>query len=158
MMDSSSKHQFITLGNSFDSFKYNIMSYLDKLSCNSVFKWDGLKIVEFDEEIYVGNIEEGKVVGSIMFSKKDDRHAKIFLVQVRDKKGNLKPYQMVAINNDIYEHFNFIPRVPTEEEIKVINDIFNKVKNLTYGIKPKKVNLPKKKALVRLNKFDLDNE
>lgn len=156
-MNSSNKQQLIILGNNFDSFKYNILSYLQKLECGECSIWNGLKIIEFEEEIYVGNIEEDKIVGSIIFSKKDDRQAKIFLVQVRDNKGKLKKLsQRVVVASDKYEHFNFIPIIPTNEEIKVINDIFKKVKNLTYGISDKKVNEIKKRVLTRENKFDLD--
>lgn len=157
-MMTGSRQQTINLGSSFDSFKYNIISYLQKLEKGQCNEWKALQIIEFEDEIFVGDIEKGKVVGSIMFPKKDDRHAKTFLVQVSDEKGRLKPYHTVVINNNSYEHFNFIPRFPNEEEIKVINNIFRKAKNLTYGIREKQKKEPKQRKLIRPNRINLDQE
>lgn len=154
----NSKKQSINLASSFDSFKYNVISYLQKLKIRQCTEWKELKIIELEDEIVVSNIEEGRVVGSIMFPKKDDRQAKLFLVQVSDKLGRLKPHQPVVINNNYYEHFNFNPRTPNEEELKVINNIFKKVKNLTYGIKEKPAERPKQRKLTRPNRFNLDEE
>ena len=152
----SSNEQTINLGSNFDSFKYSIISYLQKLEIGKCTKWEGVQVIELEEVISVSNIEKGRVVGSIMFPKKDDRQAKTFLVQVSDVKGRLKPYQTVVINNNYYEHFNFNPRTPTKEELKVINNLFKKVKNLTYGIKEKQNKEPKQRKLIRPSKFNLE--
>lgn len=152
----SSNEQTINLGSNFDSFKYSIISYLQKLEIGECTKWEGVQVIELEEVISVSNIEKGKVVGSIMFPKKDDRQAKTLLVQVSDVKGRLKPYQTVVINNNYYEHFNFNPRTPTKEELKVINNIFKKVKNLTYGIKEKQKKETKQRKLIKLSKFNLE--
>ena len=152
----SSNEQTITSGSNFDSFKYSIISYLQKLEIGECTKWEGVQVIELEEVISVSNIEKGRVVGSIMFPKKDDRQAKTLLVQVSDVKGRLKPYQTVVINNNYYEHFNFNPRTPTKEELKVINNIFKKVKNLTYGIKEKQNKEPKQRKLIRPSKFNLE--
>lgn len=152
----SSNEQTINLGSNFDSFKYSIISYLQKLEIGECTKWEGVQVIELEEVISVSNIEKGRVVGSIMFPKKDDRQAKTLLVQVSDVKGRLKPYQTVVINNNYYEHFNFNPRTPTKEELKVINNIFKKVKNLTYGIKEKQNKEPKQRKLIRPSKFNLE--
>ena len=157
-MISSNNEQSINLGSSFDSFKYNIISYLQKLENEKCTKWEELQVIELEEVISVSNIEKGRVVGSIMFPKKDDRLAKTFLVQVSDKKGRLKPYQQVVINNHYYEHFNFNPRIPNKEELKVINNIFKKAKNLTYGIKEKTHPEPRQRKLTRPNRFNLEEE
>lgn len=155
-MISSSNKQTINLDSGFDSFKYNVISYLQKLEIGECTKWEGLQIIELEDVISVSNIEKGRVVGSIMFPKKDDRQAKTFLVQVSDVKGRLKPYQTVVINNNYYEHFNFNPRTPTKEELKVINNLFKKVKNLTYGIKEKQNKELKQRKLIRPSKFNLE--
>lgn len=157
-MISSSNKQTINLDSGFDSFKYNVISYLQKLEIGECTKWEGLQIIELEEVISVSNIEKGRIIGSIMFPKKDDRIAKTFLVQVTDKLGRLKPYQTVVINNKHFEHFNFIPRSPNTEELIAINNIFNKVKNLTYGIKEKKPQGLKKRKLIKVNTFNLEEE
>lgn len=151
-------NQSINLASSFDSFKYNVISYLQKFEIGECTKWEGLQVIELEEAISVSNIEKGRVVGSIMFPKKDDRLAKTFLVQVTDKLGRLKPYQTVVINNEHFEHFNFIPRTPNKEELEAINDIFTKVKKLTYGIKEKKQQGHKKRKLIKVNRFNLEEE
>ena len=152
----SSNEQTINLGSNFDSFKYSIISYLQKLEIGECTKWEGVQVIELEEVISVSNIEKGRVVGSIMFPKKDDRQAKTLLVQVSDVKGRLKPYQTVVINNNYYEHFNFNPRTPTKEELKFINNIFKKVKNLTYVIKEKQNKESKQRKLIRPSKFNLE--
>lgn len=147
--------QIITLGNDFISFKYRVISHLDKLKNNPNLAWVGLNIREFEdgEIIQVDNIVDNKVVGTITFHRKDSGDVILFLVQIRDVKGSLKQPQRVCINIGMTNKIENRLRIPNIEETEVINAIFTKVKNRVYGIKDK-TSTPKKRVLARTTRWN----
>ena len=150
--------QIITLATDFISFKYRVISHLDKIKNNPNLVWKGLKIRELEdgEIIQVDNIADDKIIGTITFHRKDSGDVILFLVQIRDVKGNLKQPQRVCINIGRTNKIENNLRVPNTDETKVLNDMFTKVKNRVYGIKEKN-STPKKKKLARTkgwNNFD----
>ena len=150
--------QIITLATDFISFKYRVISHLDKIKNNPNLVWEGLEIRELEdgEIIQVDNIADDKIIGTITFHRKDSGDVILFLVQIRDVKGNLKQPQRVCINIGRTNKIENNLRVPNTDETKVLNDMFTKVKNRVYGIKEKN-STPKKKKLARTkgrNNFD----
>lgn len=157
MSEYHSRQLLSRLGEEFEGFRYNVISYLGEAKGRRTLVWDDLKIIELDKEIYIEDFSEGKLVGAILFLKRDFENEKVFFVQIRDGSGGLKPFQRVSFDISKWGYSQIYLREPSADELRFLDDIFKKVKNLAYGVGTKK-NGSKRKSLVRMVSVSLKRD
>lgn len=121
----------------FDSIRYAVMRYLENRKKGFTHRNpEGLRITEEKDGIKVENTFSGRILCTIVFSKKNNeqKNLRVFDIQTLSKKGNLTPPQTIGVYTSQYETLAGIPSRPDEKQAGAITSIQKKVNHVLEPI------------------------